>query len=565
MKTGYILGVNSMWHDASATLLAPDGSVVAAAEEERFSRKKDERRFPVEAIKYCLDTAGITIDQVSHLGLPRQSRIFIREKLRWNLFVERGGPAVWRKDVRIVRFMRKPPRLLREAFPGARSYPRTVFVRHHLAHAASAFYVSPFEEAAYLTVDGMGEWECATWGTGTGTRLRQLGTVPFPHSLGMVYWSVARYLGLRGGEKAGKLMALAAFGEPTFTREFDKIMFPTADGYRIDRSLFDFRIRQQVSPRFEAVLGIPPRHPDEPFEQCHYDVAATVQHVIEQLVFTMLRRLHRETGRTSLCMAGGVALNTVLNGKITQETPFEEVYTQPAADDAGTSLGSACYVLHHRAGRPRTYQMSSAGLGPDIDEAEVERVLKEFGEQLVWEKHDDIAASAAACLADGEIVGWCQGRMEYGPRALGFRSMLADPRKPEMRDLVNEVKTREGYRPVAPAVLEEEAPEWFGGLRKSPFMLLVGRPSAEKADLIPAALHVDGTARVQTVGKDTNPAFHRLISAFQERTGVPVVINTSLNGRGEPICRAEHDTIEMFARSRLDALAIGPYLVRRAG
>lgn len=564
MRTGYVLGVNSMWHDAAACLVSPDGEVLAAAEEERFTRNKDERRFPESVIRWCLETAGVSIDEVSHLGLPRQARLYIKEKLRWNLLVERGGRDVWRKDLRVVSYMRRPPRLLRAAFPGAKSYPRTVFVRHHLGHAASAFYVSPFEEAAYFTADGMGEWETTTWGIGTGTTLRQLGKIDFPHSLGMAYWSMARFLGLRGVEKSGKLMALAAYGEPTLADRFSQVLFPTEDGkYRIDYDLFDFRVRQQVSERFAEVIGFGPRSPEEPFTQKHYDLAATVQDAIERIVLGMLRRLHRRTGLRSLAMAGGVALNSVLNGKILAETPFEEVFIQPAADDAGLALGSASYIVHQLAGRPRRYEMRSAALGPDVDPATVEPALDRERASITWERPGDIAAAVAGLLADGAIVGWCQGRMEYGPRALGQRSILADPGNASMRDAMNAVKGREWFRPVAPAVLAENVGEWFDGTDHSPFMLLVGKVRADKAAIVPAALHVDGTARVQTVNRETSPEFHRLIAEFGRRSGVPMVLNTSLNGKGEPICCTAGDAVKMFLDTKLDAIAIGEYLVRR--
>jgi carbamoyltransferase len=564
VQVGYVLGVNSMWHDAAACLVGPDGDVIAAVEEERFTRNKDERRFPTSAIRYCLRTAGITIDDVTHLGLPRQARLYAREKLKWNLFAERGGPAVWKKDIRVLSYMRRPPRLLRAAFPGARSYPRTVFVRHHTGHAASAFYVSPFEQAAYFTADGMGEWECTTWGTGSGTRLRQLGGIDFPHSLGQVYWSVAHYLGLGGVEKAGKLMALAAYGRPTLADRFTNILFGTDDGgYRINYDLFDFRIRQRVSPRFADAIGFGPRSPDGPLEQVHYDLAATVQDAVERIVLGMLRRLHETTGMRSLVLAGGVALNSVLNGKVLAETPFEEVFIQPAADDAGLALGSACYIVHQLGGRPRRAPMTSAALGPDIEPQEVEEALRREGGSLSWERHEDIAGVVAGLLADGAIVGWCRGRMEYGPRALGQRSILADPTRATMRDALNEVKAREWYRPVAPAVLEEHAAEWFEGIERSPFMLLVGRVRADRADTIPAALHVDGTARVQTVNREASPEFHRLIAEFGRRTGVPILLNTSLNGRGEPICCTASDAVRMFLDTKIDALALDQYLVRR--
>lgn len=564
MRTGYVLGVNSMWHDAAACLVSPDGEVLAAVEEERFTRHKDERRFPESAIRWCLETAGVTIDEVSHLGLPRQARLYIREKLRWNLLVERGGRDVWRKDLRVVSYMRRPPRLLRAAFPGAKSYPRTVFVRHHLGHAASAFYVSPFERAAYFTADGMGEWETTTWGIGSGTRLRQLGKIDFPHSLGMVYWSIARYLGLRGVEKSGKLMALAAYGEPALADRFSRVLFPTEGGeYRINYDLFDFRVRQQVSERFAEVIGFGPRSPDEPFTQAHYDLAATLQDAVERIVLGMLRRLHRRTGLRSVVLAGGVALNSVLNGKILAETPFEEVFIQPAADDAGLALGSACYIVHQLAGRPRRYEMRSAALGPDIDPTTVEPALTRERASITWERPDDIATAVAGLLAGGAIVGWCQGRMEYGPRALGQRSILADPGNASMRDAMNAVKGREWYRPVAPAVLAEHVTEWFDGTDHSPFMLLVGRVREDKAAIVPAALHVDGTARVQTVNRESSPEFHRLIAEFGRRSGVPIVLNTSLNGKGEPICCTADDAVKMFLDTKLDAIAIGEFLVRR--
>jgi carbamoyltransferase len=462
---------------------------------------------------------------------------------------------------------------------------KVLFSEHHLSHAASAFFCSPFEEAALLTVDGVGEWTTASMGVGKGTDLTLRREIHFPHSIGMLYSAFTAYLGFEVNEGEYKVMGMAPYGRPRYVEQVRKLVRQADDGsFRLDLDYFSFphSTTQTYNDRFARLFG-PPRDGRRPFgapdgrggeapldaeDQRHADVAASIQLVTEELLLTMARALQRETGLTRLCMAGGVALNSVANGRILRETPFEELYVHPAAGDGGGAVGAALYAYHAVLGKPREFVMEHAYWGEEHGPHAVAAFLNDAG--VAHERIDDDDARidrVAGALAEGKVVGWSQGRFEWGPRALGNRSILADPRRAAMKDVVNtKIKFREPYRPFAPSVLAERAREFFelddpAGTYPARFMLLVTKVREDKRGVIPATTHVDGTGRVQVVVRDASPTYHRLIERFADATGVPVLLNTSFNLRGEPIVATPADAYSTFRRSGLDLLVLGPYLV----
>jgi carbamoyltransferase len=446
------------------------------------------------------------------------------------------------------------PHHLAARFQGARADGpfRWHWVDHHLAHAASAFLASPFEHAAVLTLDGRGEVATTAYFHGCGNRLRRLGEVRMPHSLGILYEEVTAYLGFLHSTDEYKVMALASFGEPVYVETFRQIVRPGADGaYTV------------APPRLVERFG-PARQRGEPLAQRHFDLARSLQVVLEETVLHLVNWLHETTGGRDLCLAGGVALNCVMNARIRDDGPFDHVWVQPAAGDAGTALGAALWVdAHERGDDERHYRMDHAYLGPSYDEAAVRSFLA--WSRLPFRRLNDLAGEAAALLAQGRIIGWFQGRMEFGPRALGARSILASPVDPGMQARLNEIKDREDFRPVAPVVLAEAAADWFVGAGESPFMLFVHDVRPERAERIPAVRHVDGTARIQTIARAQHPLYYDLLRAFACRSGVPVLVNTSFNTRGEPIVCTPRDAVECFWTSPLDALVIGPFLLEKPG
>lgn len=558
-----VLGFNAT-HDA-ACVIVRDGAIRVAVEEERFSRRKHHYGFPERALAYALESEGLAgkdLDAAAfywnpYRGLLRFGLHFLKSLPR-SLAYLRMQPGIF-KD-----FVMMPGRLRRRC--GFRG--RFRFVDHHLAHAASAFYPSPFDRAAILTVDGTGEWTTTWLGRGEGTTLRPLRELGYPHSLGKIYEALTQYLGFRinGGE--GKVMGLAPYGTPRFKEEFGRILRPTRDGFfRLDMRYFQYQHGHPVkfSPALVDLLGAP-REPEGEVNERHCDVAATLQDIVEERMIGLADTLHRLTGEDGLCIAGGVGLNCVANGRLLEETPFKQLFIQPAAYDAGAGLGAAL-VVAAAAGDPVRRPLEHAFLGAVHDPASCRRALKQAG--LDWEEPDELPAAVAGLLAEGNVVGWHQGRAEFGPRALGNRSILADPRRAEMKDVLNhKVKHREGFRPFAPAVLLEEAGKYFegcGGDTPSPFMLLAFPVAKDRRSDIPAVTHVDGTARVQTVTREQNAAYHDLIRSFGERTGVPVILNTSFNRRGEPMVERPEEAIEVFIGSEMDALALGPCLVVKKG
>ncbi len=575
-ESTYILGINAYHGDASAVLLK-DGRIVAAVEEERFNRVKHSAGFPSLAIRYCLQRAGIGISDVAHIGISRVPSAHLVNKITFVLFNRLMFTQQGLDRLRNVEKIRNLKTVLAESLGVGEASLGMEFhnVEHHVAHMASAFLVSPFDRAAVLSIDGFGDFCSTMMGTGAGTKLQQIDSVLFPHSLGLFYTSVTQYLGFHKYGDEGKVMGLAPYGEPRYLDRMLEIVQPGENGaFQLNLDYFTHHIHgvemtwdegsphigRVYSDKFLEMFG-PARRPFEEITQHHRDVAASMQMCLEVYFFRLLNRLHQQTGMTDLCLAGGVAYNSVANGLIRQNTPFREVFIQPAAGDSGTALGVAYYIWNVLLGNPRGYVMTDAYLGPEYDESELEQALQSFG--VLYEKCANIEDRAADLLAAGKIVGWFQGRMEFGPRALGDRSILADPRQLEMKDLLNRrIKHRESFRPFAPAVLEEHVEEYFEDSYPSPFMLMVFKVKPEKRPAIPATEHVDHTGRVQSVSKGANPRFWSLIEAFRQRTGIPLVLNTSFN-ENEPIVCSPQDALHCFATTKMDALVLGDFLITR--
>lgn len=571
----FTLGINAAFHDSSACL-ARDGQVVAAAEEERFTRIKHGKRpipfstyeLPFHAIAYCLRAAGITLGAVDHVAYSFDPRLLLGEHsgdATLTLPLEPSAhpvPAEWDAawdPLFLASIVNAPrhlaggaPHHLREWFRGARADGphRWWFVEHHLAHAASAFLPSPFEDAAILTLDGRGERATTSYHVGRGARIERIAQVNMPHSLGLLYEDVTEYLGFLRSSDEYKVMALASFGMPHYVADFRSMIRPGPDGqYTIEPA------------RLEERFG-PARLRGAPLEQRHYDIARSLQVALEETALELAAWLRRASGSEHICLAGGVALNCVLNARLRDSGLFAGIWVQPAAGDAGTALGAALWVdARAREDSGRVYRMNDCYLGPDYSEGEIEEFLTRA--KLRHRRLDDVATETAALLAQDKIIGWFQSRMEFGPRALGARSILASPISPDMQARLNDIKDREDFRPVAPVVLEEAASEWFVNAGPSPFMLFVHHVRPERAERIPAVRHVDGTARIQTINRRQHPLYYDLLRAFQARTGVPVLVNTSFNTRGEPIVCTPRDAVECFWTSPLDALVIGPFLLEK--
>lgn len=570
----YTLGINAVYHD-SAACLVKDGQVIAAAEEERFTHIKHAKRpipfstyeLPFHAINYCLQEAGIVLTEVDHIAYSYDPFISLGKysnEATITLPLEPSAhpiPAEWESvwEPLFLSYIVNAPRHLIGGVPHhlkARFKDISLnnlswnFVPHHLAHVASAFYPSPYEEAAVLTLDGRGEKATTNYAVGKGNQLELLGQVNMPHSLGILYEQVTEYLGFLHSSDEYKVMALASFGKPEYVDYFREIITLKTDGqYTIKSS--------QLKENF----GIP-RQKGELLEQYHYDLAHSLQLVLEETVLQIANWLHETTQLDNLCMAGGVALNCVMNARIRDRSPFKNIWVQPAAGDAGTALGAALWIdVKKGENNHRSYQMNHVFLGPSYSDDEIEKFLQ--WAKLPYRKLTNISEETAEILAQNKIIGWFQGRMEFGPRALGGQSILASPIDAEMQAKLNEIKDREDFRPVAPVVLEEEAANWFDNAKTSPFMLFIYDVLPEKADKIPAVRHVDGTARIQTINRQQNSLYYDLIKAFQLRTGVPVLVNTSFNTRGEPIVCSPRDAIECFWTSPLDALIIGSFLLEK--
>jgi carbamoyltransferase len=570
----YTLGINAAYHDCSACLVR-DGLVIAAAEEERFTRIKHGKRpvpfstwqLPFHAIDYCLREAGIVLAEIDHIGYSYDPYLLLGDKGKDSTIALPLEPSAheskWLSPwdplflSAIVNAPRQlasgAPHYLKKRFEGVtHDGPyQWHFVEHHLAHEASAYLAAPFESCAVLSMDGRGELATTSYGIYTEGRYKRIQQVNLPHSLGLLYESVTDYLGFLHSSDEYKVMALASYGQPVHAGVFRDIVRYQGDGkYEIDKA------------DWEELFG-PWRERGAEMEQRHFDIARSLQFILEETVLKMTAWLQRETGQCNLCMAGGVALNCVMNARVRDAGNFEQVWVQPAAGDAGTSLGAALWVDAKQRGvnEPRRWQMDHAYLGPSFDDAEIERLLQYS--KLPYRRMQDIVGETAALLAANKVIGWFQGRMEFGPRALGARSILASPIDPGMQSYLNQIKDREDFRPVAPVVIEEECADWFVDGGVAPFMLFIFDVRPDKADRIPAVRHVDGTARVQTVNRAQHPLYYDLLQAFAQRTGVPILINTSFNTRSEPVVCTPRDALESYCSTPLDALVIGSFLLEK--
>ncbi|MCH7949747.1 MAG: carbamoyltransferase [Candidatus Dadabacteria bacterium] len=592
----YILGISCYFHDAAATLIK-DGVVISAAEEERFSRIKHDYEFPENAINFCLNLEGIETEDLDYIvffekpfvkferlllctmqTFPRSMKLFREAMITWL------GDKLWIKH------------LLQNKLGVDSS--KILFSEHHLSHAASSFYCSPFNEAAILTVDGVGEWTTATLGIGRGTDIKLLKEIKFPNSLGLLYSAFTAFLGFEVNEGEYKVMGMAPFGDPKYVDQvYEVVNVDDEGGFELDMDYFSFHYSSEktFTKKFEKLFGEPrdpkanfftdasgypsyfgdkPSDYDEIAKQNQYyaDIAASIQVVTEQIMVKMANYAYKETGLKHLCMAGGVALNSVANRKILSETPFEDIYIQPAAGDGGASTGAALYCYHGILGKPRNFVMEHAYWGQEHSPADTREFLKEnnISYELI-EDDQKLIERVVDSIQNGKVIGWHQGRFEWGPRALGNRSILADPRSTEMKDIVNvKIKFREPFRPFAPSILEEKAGEYFDidepeKHYPARFMLYVTDVREDKRDILPAVTHVDGTGRLQTVRKDLNPKYHKLIETFGDATGVPVLLNTSFNLKGEPVVNTPAEAFSSFSASGMDLLVLGNYLVTKNG
>jgi carbamoyltransferase len=596
-----ILGISAFYHDSAAALVV-DGEIVAAAQEERFTRIKHDPEFPKNAIAYCLREAGLTAADLDYVAFYEKPLTKFERLLETYLAYAPEGfqsfrmaMPVWLKDKVHMR------RTILEGLGGEASRARLVFTDHHESHAASAFFPSPYEKAAILTLDGVGEWSTTTCGIGEGNRITLQEQIRFPHSLGLLYSAFTYYCGFKVNSGEYKLMGLAPYGRPIYKDAIlEKLIDIKPDGsFRLDMQYFNYcQGLTMTGRRFHDLFGGPPRAPESMLEQRHMDLAASIQAVTEEVVLRMGRHLARRTGMKHLVLAGGVALNCVANGKLLREGEFEDLWIQPAAGDAGGALGAATFVWHQLLGRPRNPQgrdvQHGSFLGPRFTSDEIEATLGRAGASgRRFDDEGDLLAHLAHELAEGKIVGWFHGRMEFGPRALGARSILGDPRNPEMQAKMNlKIKFRESFRPFAPCVMQEHAHEWFEVRpgQESPYMLLVApvRPERRVAldeeavrlmqqdpDLrnrvnvvrseVPAVTHVDYSARMQTVDAERNPRFHRLLQAFERETGCPVLVNTSFNVRGEPIVCTPEDALRCFRATDMDLLVLEDVVVSKDG
>jgi carbamoyltransferase len=591
-----VVGISAFYHDAAAALVC-DGEIVAAAQEERFTRKKHDSRFPRQALAYCLAEAGIELDQVDLVAFYDKPFLKFERLLETYLaFAPRGFESfkmaipIWLREKLFLKDLLQEQ--LKRNRPDFNWDERLVFSEHHLSHAASAFFPSPFRSAAVLTLDGVGEWATSSVALGSDHRLEVVKEIHFPHSLGLLYSAFTYYTGFKVNSGEYKLMGLAPYGEPRFAGLIlDNLIDLKEDGsFKLDLDYFNYCVGlTMTNSRFDQLFGHPPRTPDQRLEPFHMDIAASIQHVTEEIMLRMTRAVARETGERNLCLAGGVALNCVANGRILRDGRFDDIWIQPAAGDAGGSIGAALCAYHLYRGQPRRMNgaldgMRGAYLGPEYPQPEVEQRLRAAGARFDVVDDGAVIRKAVDALAGEKAVGWFQGRMEFGPRALGGRSILGDPRSPAMQKMLNlKVKYRESFRPFAPAVLREDVADWFELDADSPYMLLVAgiRPERRRqmsdAEMklfgidklnvprsdIPAVTHVDYSARVQTVHRETNPRFHALLEAFKARTGCPVLVNTSFNVRGEPIVCTPEDAFRCFMGSEIETLIVGNCVMQK--
>lgn len=586
----HILGISAFYHDSAAALVR-DGDIVAAASEERFTRKKGDAGFPALAVAYCLKEAGIAAEQIDYVGFYDKPLLKFERILETYLGVAPKGFGSFLKAGPLwIKEKLYQERMLRDDLGGFTG--PVLFAEHHESHAASAFYPSPFQEAAILTMDGVGEWSTASLGVGSGNDIKLLKDIRWPHSLGLLYSAFTYYTGFKVNSGEYKVMGLAPYGDPKYVNLIYKhILDLKEDGsFTLDQRYFNYLSGfTMTSETFHELFGGAPREPESNLTQKEMDLAASVQVVCEEVMLRMAAHAHRETGLENLCLAGGVALNCVGNGKILRNGPFKRLWIQPAAGDAGGSLGVAQLIWHRQLEQPRSVTgkdtMKGAYLGPAFSDDEIAAFVQRAGAVGTKYNRTELASRVAHLLEDGAIVGWFDGRMEFGPRALGNRSILGDPRNPKMQaDMNIKIKFREGFRPFAPSVLREKVSEWFELDCDSPYMLLVAPVKRERQvpmsedqgklwgidklnvlrSDIPAVTHIDYSARLQTVSADTNPNYHALISEFERCTGCAVLVNTSFNVRGEPIVCTPADAYVCFMRTHIDYLVLGPWLLAKA-
>ena len=558
----YILGLSCFYHDAAAALLK-DGQIIAAAQEERFTRKRHDPDFPHKAVAYVLREAGIGPEQLDAVGFYDKPLLKFERML--STYVDtfpksfesfRTAMPVWLHEKLWTRS------LIRKSLKPYKG--PILFAEHHMSHAASCFLVSPFEEAAILTVDGVGEWATTSFGVGKGNDITLFREIHFPHSLGLLYSAFTYYLGFKVNSAEYKVMGLAPYGKPVhYDRIMKEMVELNEDGsFKLNMDYFSFVYGlTMTNGPFSRFFDGPVRKADQWMTEREFDIAASIQKVCEEIVLRMVNYVHKETGSENLCLAGGVALNCVANGRIIKESPIKNVFVQPAAGDAGGAVGVAHYIYNTLEKKPRTAAWTNAYLGPQYSDDEIQKYFDGVGAKYQKLSDCDLVNRTASLLSEGNVIGWHQGRMEFGPRALGARSILADPRDAKMRDTLNlKIKFREGFRPFAPSVLAEKASEWFDIECDSPYMLLVA-PVHDHKRCIPSVTHVDGSARIQTVTHADSPLYYELLQAFERLTGVPILINTSFNVRGEPIVCTPHDAYMCFMRTNMDHLVVGHYLL----
>ena len=560
----YILGLSCFYHDSAACLLK-DGVPVAAASEQAFSRKKHDERFPVNAIRWALEEAQIEMSDVAMVAFYDKPLVKFERILKSHLAhfpksfkqFAAGMPSWFSTKLRLDKLLKRE-----FGYQGAIAYGH-----HHLSHAASAFFASGWEDATVLTVDGVGEWSTATWGVGRDREVTLQGEIRFPHSLGLLYSAFTAYLGFKVNSAEYKVMGLAPYGEPKYVDNIKEMFHLKEDGtFRLDMRCFDFdHGLRMFNHRFEEVMGQPARPMEAPsLDQFHKDVARSVQEVVNEAMVKLATTAVEQTGVPRLCMAGGVALNCVANGHILREAPIEDLFVQPAAGDAGGAMGAALWAWHTLLEKPRQWRMETAYLGPGYSDAHAQDALDAMGAVYHRLERQPLLERTAELIDQSMVVGWYQGRLEWGPRALGHRSILGDARHPEMRDIINrKIKFREGFRPFAPSVLEECVGQYFAIDRPSPYMLLVA-PVRDSGTPLPAITHVDNSARIQTINRTQDALYYDLIDTFRKLTGCGVVINTSMNVRGEPIVNTPRDAYHCFMRTHMDALIVGPFLMLKA-
>ena len=565
----YILGISCYYHNSAACIIK-DGEVVAAVEEERFTRKKFDDGFPSEAIDYCMEEAGITTKDLECVAFYDKT-ILKFERLLDNYITL--SPLGLKSFLNVIpKWLHKRIWVKEEIKKHLKYNGEIIFPEHHISHAAYAFFTSPFNESAILSVDGVGEWTTTAFGTGKNTSINLTNDIRWPHSLGLFYSAFTYFLGFRVNEGEYKLMGLASYGKPKY---YDLIMNNLIDvkkdgSIHLNMKYFAYtHANKMVNSKFEELFGCQVRKEDSEIEQIHFDIGASVQLVLEEILLKMVNHVHKETKLDNLCLCGGVALNGVANGRILKEGPFKKIHIPPSPGDAGSAIGCAMYAYYSIFQKERNISLDKDSMiknnvyvGPEYNNEKIEEFLKLYNIPYEKFEHDQLLKKTVELILKQKVVGWYQGRMEWGPRALGNRSILGDPRSEKMKDILNEkIKHREKFRPFAPSILEEYTSEYFDIDISSPYMLLVAK--VKKPEVIPAITHIDGTGRLQTVSKKSNPLYYNLINEFFNQTGVPVLINTSMNVRGEPIVNTPEDAFSMLLKTDMDAIVMGNYLIQK--